>query len=40
MAYKAKAIIMSIIAIILLAAVAFEVYYFFFKNEVETAEVS
>lgn len=40
MGYKLKVIVMSIIAIILLAGVAFEVYYFFFKDEPQTEQIS
>lgn len=39
MGYKTKVVVMSLIAIILLGAVAFEVYYFFFKEEPETNQI-
>lgn len=35
MGYKVKVIVMSIIAVVLLVAVAFEVYYFVFKDDTE-----
>ena len=35
MGYKLKVAVMSIIAFVLLAGVAFEVYYFFFKDKTD-----
>ncbi len=40
MSYKLKVIVMSIIAIVLLAGVAFEIYYFFFNEESQTEQIA
>ncbi|MEG0026024.1 MAG: hypothetical protein RR847_01650 [Bacilli bacterium] len=40
MGNKAKIVILSIVSVLLIAAVAFEVYYFVFKEEPESSLIS